>query len=99
MTNDLTEDNVTVVPFGEYQDNDNVTIYSNHPEQFKAQILNLQVIVNEIQKTIEMYESLNRRHQESYEESNDDSYLNTIARNTEIISELQGILQTKAKRN
>lgn len=45
LNNCLTEDNVNVVSFGEYEDNDNVTIYSNHPEQFKEQILNNQRIV------------------------------------------------------
>lgn len=34
-----------------------------------------------------MYKQLNLRHQESYENSNDDSYLSTINRNTEHISE------------
>jgi len=48
LNNGLTEDNVTVVPFDDYQDNDNVTIYSNHPEQFKQQILNNQAIVEKI---------------------------------------------------
>lgn len=49
----------------------------------------LEKMVKEIDENIECYELLNRRHEESYEDSNDNSYLETINRNQEIINHLK----------
>lgn len=60
-------------------------------EQNKQLKEKLEKIAKEVNENIESFEQLNLRHQESYDDSGDTSYLSTMSRNQDIIDSLTPI--------